>query len=107
SLVPSRGGAGIFQAELHTDWVEALAPGQEVLMNKTLRLPALIRGESYFFELKVDADFEIEDADRSNNTIRSSLEMASRRPRMRVTRPIIQLSLPDGCFYGEPIEASF
>jgi len=84
-----------------------LAPGEERAFVETATLPSIIRGASYVFELELDILGEVPEATRVNNRKASSNEMINHRPKLEVGRPTLEFSLPEGCFYGEPIEASF
>lgn len=103
-LNPTQSTPGAYAEELLSDWGPALNAGAEVTRNVQVRLPPYIRAESYIIELEVDPDHEIDDANRANNTVRASQEMASRQPSLRITSPGYELRLPEGCFYGEPLE---
>lgn len=96
---------GLPTEEVHTGRIEGVAAGgvfEEVLV---VSLPGIIRADSYVFELTVDVDMEVAESDRGNNTSVSIEKMVNHRPRLAITWPV-DFSLPDGCFYGEPVEAT-
>lgn len=84
-----------------------LAPGRELEEEITARLPPIIRGDRYAFVLVIDPEQGVDEADRSNNSPSSINRMENLRPALRIERQNFSLHLPDGCYYGEEVEAEF
>lgn len=86
--------------------VDGVQAGGTLQKTESVRLPDIVRAERYFFELKLDGDLEVPESDRSNNTSQSSGSMFNNRPALQISAGFRE-TLPDGCFYGEAIEATF
>jgi len=85
---------------------EGLAAGAEIIRVISAPLPSPIRGDLYTFELELDFQRQLADADRTNNRVVSATKMVNRKPSLQIERNTWELNLVDGCFYGEPIEAT-
>lgn len=72
----------------------------------SVRLPPTIRGDRYRFVLTIDIHGTVDESDRSNNVARSPSWMDNLKPHLKLSGPA-QIDMPDGCFYGERIEARF
>jgi len=86
---------------------EGLAAGQSRTLALTADLPRILRADAYRFVLELDHLAEVADADRLNNSARSAGAMANDRPHLKITTPVYEVELPQGCFYGEEISATF
>jgi len=84
-----------------------LAAGATLDRTESPKLPAIIREDNYFFEVWLDVDREVDESNRSNNSGISATGMINRRPELKITRPIGNLSLVDGCYFGEALTATF
>lgn len=82
-----------------------LAVGASYQTTVNATLPPLIRAEAYLFELQLDPAGEVPESDRSNNAGVSG-QMHNRRPQLMITQPV-DFSLPDGCYFGEAVEATY
>lgn len=72
-----------------------------------LRLPSLLRGNRYSFELVIDSARESGDVNLANNRATSAEKMSTLKPRLSIQPNSIRLELPEGeCIYGEPVEAT-
>lgn len=78
-----------------------------IALEPEVRLPSIARGDAYVFELRLDVDEEVDEADRSNNVSVSSNQMTNNRPELRISAATIDWDLSEGCFFGEPIVATF
>lgn len=94
-------GADEIYAKRLEDGVE---PGETLEFTIETTLPEIIRGNFYTFVLELDINRELAEVDTSNNIARSPTKMANRKPFLSMTRPV-SLTLPDGCYYGERLEA--
>jgi len=107
SLNPLNAGAGIGRELLLVGRVDAgLGATQSIAFDRVVRLPEILRARNYTFELEIDLHQEVEDADRSNNLV-ASLPMRNERPQLKVTTPLQNFELVNGCYYGEEIVATF
>lgn len=100
-------GANVPDEEIYVGTVSGLAAGGVFEETVQARLPRIARGERYTFVLTIDPEGAVPEAERANNEARSQTQMENRRPQLKITTPASGVHLPDGCFYGEPIEATF
>lgn len=94
--------------EVHLGRVdESLDPSGSWQERLSIELPQGLRGDRYSFELSLDPARENEESNRLNNVSLSETKMINRKPRVTISRESVELRFPEGCFYGEPLEATF
>lgn len=93
--------------KIYVGRIARLGVGESQSMRLDIPLPETIRGDEYTFILTLDVDEEVAEADRSNNVSYSVGRMENRKPRMSFPGGAFEPYLPDGCYFGERIEATF
>lgn len=79
-------------------------PNEERLVVE-VQLPQVMKFRAYVFELEIDLGREVDDFNRANNRVRSSGSMHHFMPELRIDSQGSRVHFPDGCYYGEPVEA--
>ncbi len=68
-------------------------------------LPDNLRGRRYSFRLKIDVTNVIEESNEHNNNVVSDTMLIHRMPNLKVS-PNITVTMPYGCYYGQPVHAT-
>ena len=107
SVVPIDPLPGIASENFFETRLEGLDASASRTQVFEVALPHPMRNPRYRIGLSLDPGQEIPDADRTNNFSTSLEVMSIKRPEVRLSRHTVDLRLPEGCFYGAPVEASF
>ncbi|AKU89772.1 putative Ig domain-containing protein [Vulgatibacter incomptus] len=110
-------GVARSQSIVHNRIDNGLQAGQTIpMVTLDAKTPWKLLGDKYTFSLHVDSSDpttlpivrEVEDdADFTNNVVRTTATLTSKRHTgVKVTQTRVTINLPNGCFYGEPIEGS-
>lgn len=105
-LSPADIGSAEPPRTIFSDSIAGLAEGVELALPLEVDLPAIIREETYFMSLELDFYQELDEANRANNLAVSPSPMVNRRPKLAIS-PGPSVTLPDGCYFGEPVVAEF
>lgn len=90
---------------IHQGTSDGLLAYEAVVLEIDAVLPLLLRGTPLYLELELDPEQAVDDIDRSNNIIRSAGEMQNLVAELSfVGTPSFEFL--NGCFFGEPIQAS-
>lgn len=88
-------------------YADTLAAGESAAVDLELELPRWLRDDAYWFRLIIDPYKNTPDADRSNNTALTAQSMSNLKPKLTMSPQPVNITFPYGCFYGQPVSATY
>jgi len=109
--VPVDNGQGTIDGEqdIYLDgyYPGTLAAGETVAVDLEIELARWLRDDAYWFRLNIDPYRLTPDADRTNNSALTAQSMSNLKPKLAMTPQPVNITFPYGCYYGQPVSATY